>query len=244
MGKILAPLVLLLLLSACESGTSSNSDPVNKDNGTGLTGSLQGVVKYSELDSLFHDHSGITVTLEGTSFSAITDRRGRWQIKDLPTRNYTVVYTRPGYSTIKRYGVLFIGGGIVEARDEWIVLVPTCPVELDAFREDEPGRLSAYAHTLCPSPYDADYAVFFFSNSPDVSSTNYQHVESAWAPVGGVVSVDVREYDFANLNKKDSIYVVAYHGESIKYDDPILRQEVYPSLFPQASRVMSILMKK
>ncbi|MFO8072602.1 MAG: DUF1566 domain-containing protein, partial [Polyangia bacterium] len=43
------------------------------------------------------DHAGISVVVEGTSYSAVTDATGAWSITDVPTGNYSVRASRAGY---------------------------------------------------------------------------------------------------------------------------------------------------
>ncbi len=43
------------------------------------------------------DHAGISVVVEGTSYSAVTDSAGAWSIVDVPVGNYAVRASHEGY---------------------------------------------------------------------------------------------------------------------------------------------------
>jgi hypothetical protein len=55
--------------------------------------------------------SGVTVSLEGTNFSAITDDSGRFELMNVPGGTYTVRWSKPGYGDVRYIGVAIQGGG-------------------------------------------------------------------------------------------------------------------------------------
>lgn len=55
--------------------------------------------------------SGVTVSLEGTNFSTITDDSGRFELKDVPGGTYTVRWSKPGYGDMRYIGAAIQGGG-------------------------------------------------------------------------------------------------------------------------------------
>ena len=89
---------------------------------TGLTGSIAGVVK---------DTTGAVlpgVTVEATSSALIekvravvTDDRGQYKIVDLRPGSYTVTFTLPGFSTVKREGIELTTGFTAPANAEMTV---------------------------------------------------------------------------------------------------------------------------
>ena len=101
------PLVLLasLFLSSC--GGNDPSDPGNR-----LSGSLVGRVElYDKVGHPLSDHSGAVVTVEGTDHTATSDAQGYWELKDLPAGTYVLSITKSGFTTVKEFGVAFVGGG-------------------------------------------------------------------------------------------------------------------------------------
>jgi len=55
--------------------------------------------------------NGIRVSLEGTSFSAITDDSGNFDIKNVPSGTYNVRFSKTGYGDVRWMSVIIEGGG-------------------------------------------------------------------------------------------------------------------------------------
>jgi hypothetical protein len=55
--------------------------------------------------------SGVTVSLEGTNFSTITDDSGRFELKNVPGGTYNVRWSKPGYGDVRYIGAAIQGGG-------------------------------------------------------------------------------------------------------------------------------------
>ena len=56
------------------------------------------------------DRSGVTVSIQGTSISTITDSLGQWTINGVPTGSYTITETKQGYGMTEQQGFQFVGG--------------------------------------------------------------------------------------------------------------------------------------
>jgi hypothetical protein len=79
-----------------------------------VTGDLRGTVGlFDSHGNLVADKSGVRIEAEGTSHSAISDSLGNWTIHDLPTRTYSVSFSKEGYGTMKNTSFSFVGGGVV-----------------------------------------------------------------------------------------------------------------------------------
>ncbi|HET9135481.1 MAG TPA: hypothetical protein VFO76_02495 [Candidatus Kapabacteria bacterium] len=133
--KIL-PVLLLVLIYGCGSSDESGTDTNNNSNG-GTTGTLKGAVSLLDTTGLIaSDKSGVKVELLGTSFSAVSDADGIWSIPNLPSRTYTLCYSKPGYDTIKSQ-FAFLGGETVWIRNTVSPVVlfhtPVFTSTLDAF---------------------------------------------------------------------------------------------------------------
>lgn len=78
----------------------------------GLEGNLVGYAfTFDEFAVLLGDHSGITVTTTGPKkYTAITDKKGRYELKRLPTGTYTLQFEKPGFGTMRYYGIKHLGG--------------------------------------------------------------------------------------------------------------------------------------
>jgi hypothetical protein len=57
------------------------------------------------------DHSGITVMLEGTTISTLTDSNGYWELKNVPNDTYVVGFEKDEYVKMKRYNLQLVGSG-------------------------------------------------------------------------------------------------------------------------------------
>ena len=106
-------LVCCLFLAIIACGCSSNDSTGNTQ--SEITGTLKGKVKlYDSEGNHVADKSGVVVQAEGTSLSAISDTGGNWSITNLPTRTYSLSFTKAGYGTMKNTSYSFVGGGIVD----------------------------------------------------------------------------------------------------------------------------------
>src|SRR5579871_3650741 len=56
-------------------------------------------------------YNGITVSLIGTSFSAMTDDSGNFEIDNVPSGTYDVRFSKPGYGDVLWFGKIVMGGG-------------------------------------------------------------------------------------------------------------------------------------
>ena len=98
-------LTVLMLIAGCKGATGPA--------GPSLTGNITGFVLLINSDSGVSypaDRSGVTVSVQGTSLSTMTDSRGRWTLTGLSTGIYTIVATKPGYGMTEQQGVEFTGG--------------------------------------------------------------------------------------------------------------------------------------
>jgi hypothetical protein len=70
------------------------------------------VFTFNEFNELQDDHSGVNVFTEGEhkSYQTITDRQGRFELTDLPAGTYKLIFSKPGYGTLKQFGVKHLGG--------------------------------------------------------------------------------------------------------------------------------------
>jgi len=77
-----------------------------------LTGSLVGFVyTFDEFASLLDDHSQVLVTAVGSDhFSTRTDKKGRFEFKDLPAGTYELNFEKAGFGSLKQFGIQHLGG--------------------------------------------------------------------------------------------------------------------------------------
>jgi hypothetical protein len=77
-----------------------------------LEGSLVGYVyTFDEFANLLDDHSNVKVTALGLNhFSTRTDKKGRFEFKNLPTGTYELHFEKEGFGTLKQFGIQHLGG--------------------------------------------------------------------------------------------------------------------------------------
>ncbi|MBS1904107.1 MAG: hypothetical protein JSS75_10415 [Bacteroidetes bacterium] len=102
--------LFLIVLAPLFFGTGCKDDDTT--NSASLpTGTLKGrILLFDSLGSVSSDASGVVVSMEGTSLSATTDVNGVWIMSNVPTRTYTILYSRPGLVQTREPGFVFVGG--------------------------------------------------------------------------------------------------------------------------------------
>lgn len=95
----------LLFLSSC--GGNDPNDPGNRPSGV-LSGDITLADEYSRV---LGDFSGVEVSVEGTSYSTVTNADGYWKFDELPSGTYMIRYTRDGFAERRVQNFQFVGGG-------------------------------------------------------------------------------------------------------------------------------------
>ena len=92
---------------------------------------LRGSVRLLSEDNSFAINKNLVlVKLEGTGFETLTDTAGRWTLNLIPKGTYTILYSKPGYSNVKRFSVRSDGAMPVIVNP--ITLVQTPPFSVDS----------------------------------------------------------------------------------------------------------------
>lgn len=102
---ILSLIALLLGLNkACDSGPEFLP---------GIEGNMVGYLySFDEYGILLDDHSGFWITALGHagSYKAYSNSEGRFELRDLPTGTYELNFWKPGFGTLRQFGVQHLGG--------------------------------------------------------------------------------------------------------------------------------------
>lgn len=117
-------LFLIQAISGCmESRVSSTED---------LPGSqVRGTVRLLSEDNSFAINKNLVlVKLEGTGFETLTDTAGRWTLNLVPKGSYTISYSKPGYTTSKRYSIRIDGAMPMIINPMTLVQIP--PYSIDS----------------------------------------------------------------------------------------------------------------
>jgi hypothetical protein len=95
-------IIITLLLPSC-----------SKDNFLpDLEGNMVGYAyTFNEFAELLPDHSGVIVSTQGKKkYKADTDKSGRFEFKNIPAGTYVLTFEKPGFGTLKYFGVKHLGG--------------------------------------------------------------------------------------------------------------------------------------
>lgn len=165
--------VLLLVITACQEKDA----PV-------LEGDIHG--KVSMVDSYgfpISDYSGVQVQLTGenTELVTTTDSYGRYTFKGLPYGNYHINLIRENFISFNRnLSISHIGGVAPSSISQVMNEIPEYYYGIDSVTY-YPSNLqfNIYMHTIGTTKAFAEYTNFyincFFSQSPDVSSENFEY---------------------------------------------------------------------
>ncbi len=192
-------LILLLVITFFAISCSK------EENLPGLTGNITGYTKlYGEfgLNTEYLNRGGVHIIADNgnESFSATTNRNGFFKLKDLPTGNYVLTYSKDSFGTVIQYNVKHIGGKntaingsstvqlvdprftSVETRDRDVVLtkLPTLTVDTFKITGYDIGlrfrlvfKIENYPEWDFNSKKEQGFTVFFSTDST-VSKENYE----------------------------------------------------------------------
>ena len=91
---------------------------------------LRGSVRLLSEDNSFAINKNLVlVKLEGTGFETFTDTAGRWTLNLIPKGTYTILYSKPGYSNVKRFSVRSDGAMPVIVNPITLVQIPPFTVD-------------------------------------------------------------------------------------------------------------------
>src|ERR1043165_5836971 len=107
--KILSLLSVLIMLASCSDSNNTTTSSVGGDK---VTGNLIGKITLTDhTGKPIANKSGALVQIDGTSYSAVTDSNGDWEIHNLPSRTYSLSISKDGFVTFHDPSYAFLGGG-------------------------------------------------------------------------------------------------------------------------------------
>lgn len=242
-ASFLLPLVFLSVICSCTDEPTSVAP-----------GEIWGYVKVLDLDHLpWADNSGITVSLDGTSYTATTDADGKWVLADVPPGAYILNFEKPGITPTRLINTQFAGNGVL--------YIPTFNLyELPAFTITD--------LTLSPNSVQTQFDVvghitenvasqhtrivqFIYSTDPN---SNFEPISSSI--VGSAITnyqtggTEIRGFiDYEMLAGKGiasgtTVYFKAYPAAAAHVYAwyPELQKEIYTSVTSAGSSVQSVVM--
>lgn len=115
-----------------ETGAPGNNGP----SGTAATGTISGnVYQYDEFSKRVQTSlNTITVSVEGTTLSTVTNEKGIYTLADVPAGTYTLNYKGPKTQVMKNTQVSLVGNGILYVhasivdKPTWLISNPTLTI--------------------------------------------------------------------------------------------------------------------
>jgi hypothetical protein len=232
------------LMQGCSKGDTGPAGPA----GPSLTGKLIGYVSLvDEFGAGLTDRSGVAV--QAGSTSATTDSAGRYELMNLSTGTYNIIFSRNGFGTVQQQGVQFLGGSnpafndAVEMSQLSSTMVTGISISITGTGIDAQVRVSG---TIDPAP-SADFrrgVRLYAGRNASVSPTNYiysSYFESLVTPFSRILFYSSPQE--AGFPSGSTLYVAAY-GESVSdygWFDISTGLMIYPALNGNKSNVATAI---
>jgi hypothetical protein len=133
--------LVLTLLPGC-SGDTGPQGPA----GPALTGSVNGrVIVLTANGTIDPDQSGVTVRIEGSPDSTLTDSLGHWTFTGISTGIYSIRAEKAGYGFTEYPQTQFVGGGDLYLQNKELVKDPSFTTTIQIFSWNVPSSTGAVA---------------------------------------------------------------------------------------------------
>lgn len=232
MKNILFPLVTIVsvLLFSC-SNNDNEPTPATK---AAISGS---VILYDEGTTLL-DKSNMNVKVLETTplIQTTTNAEGKFVLSEVPFGTYTLEYSKAGFGSYKKTGVVHGTNGQATA----ISTIPslgqlstTTVTNVTASVLNNQVKLSI---TTNPAGNTANrrYVRYFLSTSSQVSATNYTYFSAVFVAQINPFEKTITQSELlsAGFTSGQQVYLRAY-GDSFwdnAYDDPAISKRIFPNL--------------
>lgn len=172
-----ALIVFSVVLLSC-----SDDLPVN----SGSRGEIWGYVElYNEDGVVLNDHSDVSITLEGTTHSTISDASGQWRLKNVPAGVYTISFKKAGYSWSKEQ-IQYVGNGEYYFGSQYVVTIPTFRAIDFSITVGNNDQID-YRGTISQSPppgRERYAAVYFSTDSTSIEKKESKHIGGLYVQSG------------------------------------------------------------
>jgi len=214
---------LFLIVCVIEVGCKGDTGTAGPTGPSGplLTGNTSGLVSLIDTNGVLPaNKSGVSVSVEGTSKTAVTDSTGHWIIDSLTTGVYTIDISKATYGSTKIQNFQFIGGGTTYLGDLSLSEVPNFQVSNLTYTTGN-GFIDVSGTLTLGSPQTTGRNILLFiGNSSNVSSTpaNYLGVFNAFA--NGSATTFTQRLTTANLTSLgigtgSAAFIVAYSSSAV-----------------------------
>lgn len=228
-------LVFILLISSLTS--CKDDEPTdNFGEGSGLKGKVN--VQNEFQQPLYNERNGIKVLLEVgfRDFEVVADNVGQWQLAEAPVGNYTITYSKEGYSKIVQRNIALSYTNPNYQLDNKFQKIPSATLtELPltdftdfelALNSTPVGQDTVYAlnlsATMLPAPPPTGQAKgyrIFIGEDETVSPTNYIYQEYK-ATTSAAISKTYNNDWFTSfgIGSGDAIYAAIYGDASFNLE--------------------------
>lgn len=237
--KLNVALVLVIIFSvfSCKNGEESTTTPEIKN------GSISGSVDLKdEFGNQLPLDSGMMISaINATNLYAVfTDTIGNFLLDDIEPGTYTIIYTKDGFGTYKRFNVVVpsTGAPTTLANTNILGQISTTLISALVANYDSANAKFNFPCIVNPAPSSSQQRGIrlFFGNSNLVSSSNYVYSPAqfwtAQTTNGEVENIDPSSLTSNGFNSGDSAWVIAY-GESMvtnTYADSSSGNPIYPNI--------------
>ena len=267
MKKNIFHLALLLTFLSCTkeqgvpgpTGTQGPQGPNGKSAAADTASIVGKVVLYNEFSYLQNDASGVVVTLISGS-QQYNDTTGNYDFPGITTGTYDLTFQKPGYGTMKLFGLSNFGGGTLPTQvgTDYLMQIPvkTAP---DTFTLTSNNSYMATFDLRLDTPSTqfveiAQDMLVFISKNKAPTPTDYDIILDSYDNPDGIGGYTVYFYKSNLINLAtpivtgDTLYAVAYsfnryihigaspsqaygdYGLSSYYMDPQTGKYIYPNL--------------
>lgn len=212
----------------------------------GIKGDLKGKIYLLDYKSKITDFSGVSVTIDGSSpvLKTITNEKGEYELKDVKTGIYDIVFSKDGFGTYKLVSYQFIGGTL-----------PTLVSPLQFYKQPDftindfkidTFRYSSYFSYVTASaslPVSANGLLrYYVSYNPDVSYTNYQATDITYTN-GGAITFNLNNTLLSKFPKGKQLYIIMYPyaSSAMSYLDITTGNQIYSVNTSKATAVVPFM---
>lgn len=230
MRKITFLFLTAILLGSCKKTTTNEELATPTQDITGF------VFLYNQYQQSLPNNSGVTVTLSGTSYSAVTDSAGMYVIKNVPAGTYQFVYTKSGYGTYEVNHFYTLGGDVSLIPVSLYQNSTATLTNVKATYSNQGITVTGTVNSGASAQQEVNVIVYY-SLSPSVSPSNYMAVTTGGANPSFELYLGTNEY----FTSGQTVYMVAYGITSTTpFTDPATNTITYTSLSATPSAVVNI----
>jgi len=216
MNKYLFPILIILLsLAGCES--NSLLDPSNSAN---IIGSVN---LYDEGTTLL-PKDGMTVSVDGANsvISSKTNEAGAFTLNNVPFGTYNITFSKTGYGTFKKIGVVHANNGSSTVISPSPSLGQKSTTIINGLNVSTSNNIVTLSIRTVPQPTNTAprYIRVFYSRSSNVSYINYLKYSGIYSHKSNPANLDLTATDFNEMGfvSGERIYVRVY-GDSFWSND-------------------------